>query len=585
MVRRPPLQNVFFAVLWSWQIIQHVLVDKQHRQNIVVLCFAPVGGGRLSSLHRIQQQSSSSSSSSPPTRQQQQQEQQKATKRFNSAVASGTEESSNDDENALATTKKKTKPTTTFRIWPCLDGLDKRLIQISLPMIAVYAVSPIIGAVDLFWVNQMRNPLAVAGQAAANQLFNSIYWITTFLPSVAATLISKENAQQNAQGVQDAICQAMLVAILLSLTVTILILTNPGRVLSSVLSADAPALQFARPYLLIRTFTFLPSLLSLVAFSAFRGLLDSSTPLKVCLFANVCNAILDPILMFGFNMGVTGAAIATLVSEVLMTITYMALLTKKKLISWQKIFCWPSWSRLRPLLRGSAALQLRNLAMNVAFLAIARVTQAIDATGVAASAHALAIQVFQLGSIVLFALSTVSQTVVPNDLVQRYDAVQKRTIGGPRYAQHTVHRLMAWSLLLGTALGAIQLLLLPWIQKTTPMQEVRQAARIPSYIASFSQVINGAVFIGEGIMIGTGSFFHLSIGAVLATVGCVGALQVLPCRYGITGVWIGLLFWNLIRLASVVIHQCYNGPLAERVLRKQERQQTETSSSTNKAIQ
>jgi hypothetical protein len=116
----------------------------------------------------------------------------------------------------------------------------------------------------------------------------------------------------------------------------------------------------------------------------------------------------------------------------------------------------------------------------------------------------------------------------------------------------------------------MQLLLLPLIQKTTPMPEVRQAARIPSYIASFSQIINGAVFIGEGIMIGTGSFLQLSIGAVLATAGCVGALQVLPYRYGISGVWFGLLFWNLIRLASVVIHQWVNGPLAPRVLQKQE---------------
>jgi Na+-driven multidrug efflux pump len=140
---------------------------------------------------------------------------------------------------------------------------------------------------------------------------------------------------------------------------------------------------------------------------------------------------------------------------------------------------------------------------------------------------------------------------------------------------------------LGTVLGAMQLLLLPWIQKTTPMPEVRQAARIPSYIASFSQIINGAVFIGEGIMIGTGSFLQLSIGAVLATAGCVGALQVLPYRYGISGVWFGLLFWNLLRLASVVIHQCVNGPLAPRVLRKQERDAANEKkmSSTKKATQ
>lgn len=33
----------------------------------------------------------------------------------------------------------------------------------------------------------------------------------------------------------------------------------------------APALQYARPYLFIRAFAFLPSLISLIGFSAFRG--------------------------------------------------------------------------------------------------------------------------------------------------------------------------------------------------------------------------------------------------------------------------------------------------------------------------
>lgn len=53
--------------------------------------------------------------------------------------------------------------------WPAFDKLDKRLVKISLPVIANYAINPMIGAVDLFWVNRMGKPLAVAGQAAANQ--------------------------------------------------------------------------------------------------------------------------------------------------------------------------------------------------------------------------------------------------------------------------------------------------------------------------------------------------------------------------------------------------------------------------------
>lgn len=69
------------------------------------------------------------------------------------------------------------------RIWPCFDKMDKDLIRISLPVIGNFAINPLIGAVDLFWVNRMGNALAVAGQAAANQVFSSAFWFTSFLPS------------------------------------------------------------------------------------------------------------------------------------------------------------------------------------------------------------------------------------------------------------------------------------------------------------------------------------------------------------------------------------------------------------------
>lgn len=70
-----------------------------------------------------------------------------------------------------------------LRVWPCFDQLDKDLIRISLPVIGNFAINPLIGAVDLFWVNRMGNALAVAGQAAANQVFSSAFWFTSFLPS------------------------------------------------------------------------------------------------------------------------------------------------------------------------------------------------------------------------------------------------------------------------------------------------------------------------------------------------------------------------------------------------------------------
>jgi putative MATE family efflux protein len=376
--------------------------------------------------------------------------------------------------------------------------MDKELIQISLPVIGNYAISPLIGAVDLFWVNRMGNALAVAGQAASNQVFSSAFWFVSFLPSVTATLVSKQHAKGDQEGTQDAICQALFVGFFIALVGTPAMFFNPNKALSTVLAEGTPAMEYAVPYLLIRSFAFLPSLISLVGFSAFRGILDTRTPVKISAFANIFNAVLDPVLIFTLSLGVPGAAWATLAAEIISAAIYVSLLRKRNLILWRKIIKPPSWASLEPLLKGGLALQLRNLSLNLTFLAVARVTQSIDRSGVAAAAHAMAIQTFQIGGIVLLALSTVAQTVVPNAMFERHDKETMETVGGLEYAKATVNRLMSWGFVLGCALGSLQILLLPVIRKATPLQEVRDAAKIPAIIASVLQVINGLVFIGEG---------------------------------------------------------------------------------------
>jgi len=88
--------------------------------------------------------------------------------------------STNMDENKIQIDKESTKIPS---FWPSGDELDKRLIRIALPCIANFAINPLISAIDLIWINRIGNPLAIAGQAAANQVFNSLFWLTSFLPS------------------------------------------------------------------------------------------------------------------------------------------------------------------------------------------------------------------------------------------------------------------------------------------------------------------------------------------------------------------------------------------------------------------
>jgi len=53
------------------------------------------------------------------------------------------------------------KKTDNLRAFPCGDELDKRIFTILLPAIVNFAILPLVGAADTFFVGGMRNALAL----------------------------------------------------------------------------------------------------------------------------------------------------------------------------------------------------------------------------------------------------------------------------------------------------------------------------------------------------------------------------------------------------------------------------------------
>ena len=115
------------------------------------------------------------------------------------------------------------------------DDMNKQIVATTLPLSAIFAIMPLASAVDLFWINRLKDPLAVAGQTAANQVYGSLFWLFSFLPNITATLVSKRFASNDMEGTQDAVCQALLLGILISVAGTTTMFFNPTKVLNSIL--------------------------------------------------------------------------------------------------------------------------------------------------------------------------------------------------------------------------------------------------------------------------------------------------------------------------------------------------------------
>jgi Na+-driven multidrug efflux pump len=312
----------------------------------------------------------------------------------------------------------------------------------------------------------------------------------------------------------------------------------------------------------------IPALFSATGFAAYRGLLNTVTPLKVSLVTNLLNLMLDPIFIFGnlgrsviagigTGLGAAGAAAATSLSELTSSIIYLRLLIRRKLVSWSKLLQPPSLASLLPLIKGGAAMLLRQATLNLAFVTAARRAQAMDPSGVSAAAYGIVMQIYSLGVVAHLGVQGTAAALVPSS----------RAVGGDDAARAVADRIFIWGSILGAVLAAVQWAALPIITPLfSPLEEVMRAVRGPAAISSFIHLVNGMVFAGEGVMLGLSSFRDLALITALG-VGVFLSSLASPLGKTLNGVLISLAAFNLVQGVAVTIHHVRVSPLRRRGFR------------------
>lgn len=452
---------------------------------------------------------------------------------------------------------------------PCGDETDRKILKLLFPALLGFIAAPMTGMVNAYWVGKLRNPAATAAQGAANQIFSSTLWLLAFLPSIITPLIAKAHGAQDLAAAQSRTSEALLMCTVMGLLGTAALLFSPGTALSIVLSRDASGWPTAISYLRIRTLGLLPALLSTIALAVFRGSHDAYTPLRISLLSHVVGMALDPVLIVYGGLGATGAAVSSCLAEFLACALYLHTLYTRRLLDRASLFQLPSWQVVRSLLARGLRVQIRSMALIAVMIAVTRKAQALDHRGVAASAHAIAMQMFQLGSVASLALTTVATVLIPaergkastrreqvDDPLLR-DLQQRRAL---RSTRQVANRLFVWSVVLGSVLGGMHVVALPLISVFTPLVEVRKAARLPALLAGGLQALNCVLWVGEGIQQGNERFGALALAAVSATMMTLLSLQWWGNSLG--GIWASFAVLAAVRLVGTGYDHLVAGPLA-----------------------
>ncbi|MBP5210291.1 MAG: MATE family efflux transporter [Bacteroidales bacterium] len=195
------------------------------------------------------------------------------------------------------------------------EKVSKLLKQYAMPAIIAMTATSLYNMVDSIFIGQGVGPLAISGLAVTFPLMNLSTAFGTLVGVGAATLISMLLGQKNYKLANRVLGNVVMLNVGIGAIVTILALAFLNPILYFFGASDA-TISYARDYMIIiMGFNIISHL-----YFGLNGVIRASGHPKQAMLATVLtvsiNAVLDPIFIFGFKMGIQGAAVATILAQI-----------------------------------------------------------------------------------------------------------------------------------------------------------------------------------------------------------------------------------------------------------------------------
>jgi len=191
--------------------------------------------------------------------------------------------------------------------------IGRALMLLAVPMVLEVALESVFAVVNVFWVGRL-GPDAVATVGLTEAMFSLIYALGMGLGIGATAMVARRIGEKNPEGAARAAVQSIALGIMVAV---------PIAVAGGIFAPDLLRLMGGSPELVATgsgytRVMFAGNFVILLLFlinAIFRGAGDAAIAMRSLWIANICNLILDPLLIFGIGpfpeMGVTGAAVAT----------------------------------------------------------------------------------------------------------------------------------------------------------------------------------------------------------------------------------------------------------------------------------
>lgn len=218
---------------------------------------------------------------------------------------------------------------------------NKDLRKLIIPLVFEQLLAILVGVVDTVMIAGVGEA-AVSGVSLVDNINILVINITAALATGGAVVAGHYLGQKDSGKASRAAWQLLLFSVLLSILVTVVFLIAHRPMLRIIFGAvEEEVMSSAVTYLIITAVSIVPLAVYNACAALFRAMNDSKTTLKIAILMNIVNIVGNAFLIYGMNMGVAGAAIATTLSRIVAAVViFIMMFDQSKAINFRKQVTW-----------------------------------------------------------------------------------------------------------------------------------------------------------------------------------------------------------------------------------------------------
>ena len=206
------------------------------------------------------------------------------------------------------------------------DAITPTLLKLTIPIIATNFIQTTYGLVDMMWVGKLGSG-SVAAVGTASFFVNLAQALFSMILIGSGVKVAQSMGSGKEDKTREYILNGFFMSIVLGILYMIFILATKKQLIGFFELRNRKIEQLASQFLIISmigtVFTFFNMLFSIVL----NSMGNSVKPFRMNIVGFIMNMILDPLFIFGFGSfdgwGVSGAAIATLFANIIVTILFV----------------------------------------------------------------------------------------------------------------------------------------------------------------------------------------------------------------------------------------------------------------------